>query len=340
MSGRPRQHQHPTLRFAVRCGPNPRLAAQPAGRFGRLAGRAGFTLVELLVVVAIIALLLGILLPAIGKAREIARTVACSSNQRQLGVASQSFAAEHKNSVQVSSSDLVWPNSNVPSSPRYDFFPADESGDPVLKDWASALVPYIGGQFDQTFNDEDFGGSGVYLCPSDPNQEGEQSGYRLFNNVSDNSDRQPISYGVNADLTSVNMGGSALWTPSQGLQPAGGQELAAEGILNKVFNPAQTMMYMDMGTKQATDSDQPVNNSEILMTTGSVWVTDNEDLQGTLGAVLEPTFPEIQQKLPIEDVDPAEDRHNNQINVTFVDGHVDTTDKGQWDRVRISPNKF
>src|SRR4051812_7094758 len=51
----------------------------------------GFTLVELLVVIGIIALLISILLPVLGKARESARSLQCQSNMRQFFIADQFY---------------------------------------------------------------------------------------------------------------------------------------------------------------------------------------------------------------------------------------------------------
>jgi prepilin-type N-terminal cleavage/methylation domain-containing protein/prepilin-type processing-associated H-X9-DG protein len=61
--------------------------------------RKGFTLVELLVVIGIIALLISILMPALSRARDQANMIKCMSNMRQIGQAYMMHAGEHRNHV-------------------------------------------------------------------------------------------------------------------------------------------------------------------------------------------------------------------------------------------------
>lgn len=73
-----------------------------------MSRRRGFTMVELLVVVGIIVLLMGILLPALGKVRESARRTACMSNLRQLTQAWLAYAADHDRELPVNGIDGNW----------------------------------------------------------------------------------------------------------------------------------------------------------------------------------------------------------------------------------------
>ena len=115
--------------------------------------RAAFTLVELLVVIGIIAVLVSLLLPALGRARESAKRATCMANLRSLGQAMFAYANDHKDRL---------PNGNPPGvyvdydganrvmvdfndvyvkSPRAFWCPSDRDPAPEQVVTADALLP-------------------------------------------------------------------------------------------------------------------------------------------------------------------------------------------------------
>ncbi len=85
----------------------------------RAKTQRAFTLIELLVVISIIAVLMGILLPSLNRAREAAKRTMCLSNQRTVAVAMSSYAADNNGKLFVrydkTDATVLWKNA-VPYS--------------------------------------------------------------------------------------------------------------------------------------------------------------------------------------------------------------------------------
>jgi prepilin-type N-terminal cleavage/methylation domain-containing protein/prepilin-type processing-associated H-X9-DG protein len=99
-------------------------------RHSRSSPRRGFTLVELLVVIGIIAVLVGLLLPALNRAREQANSVKCQSNLRQIAQGMFAYSAEN--------SGWVIPSYNLPQQAGA---PTNDVAGPgvIMDGWPSIL---------------------------------------------------------------------------------------------------------------------------------------------------------------------------------------------------------
>ena len=144
--------------------------------------RAGFTLVELLVVVAIIALLVSILLPALGKAMEHARDAACKAQMHSAGLAIWMYGEDNNDFLVVATSKAT-PVGNFVSS-------FDVLLDPYLE-MLAAIVTSPSGGF-PTVTETGKSGSGLWLCPGDDYPR---------NDMYSPSFHPPRSYVINAWLT-------------------------------------------------------------------------------------------------------------------------------------------
>jgi prepilin-type N-terminal cleavage/methylation domain-containing protein/prepilin-type processing-associated H-X9-DG protein len=104
--------------------------------------RSGFTLVELLVVLAVIALLAALLLPALSKAKESARTTQCLNQMRQLGLAVRLYVDENGDAF-PRSQHSAFAHGQLP--------------------WERSLAPLLGSSTTAWTNLL----TGLYHCPSD-----------------------------------------------------------------------------------------------------------------------------------------------------------------------------
>jgi prepilin-type N-terminal cleavage/methylation domain-containing protein/prepilin-type processing-associated H-X9-DG protein len=241
--------------------------------------RRAFTLVELLVVIGIIAVLIGILLPALGRAREKARQVQCMSNLHQLCLATINFANEHKglmpgnggrninkiDPITGAIAQLVSPNGDDDDDRKvgvadwiawqrrkdpYSNFNTTNSNQNIT---CSGLAPYLGFKLiippkgDWTASNnvapklEDF-----YRCPSDnvyqrPSHNDTSTGYYRYSYAINQGYANPIStYG---DQTGT------------GLTFARGQRVDGTftGRISSIRNPSEKVLFICQDEKTVND---------------------------------------------------------------------------------------
>lgn len=124
--------------------------------------RKAFTLIELLVVISIIALLMAVMLPALGRAREHGKSVLCKNNLKQVGLTLALYAEDNKN--------------KLPLPPKCEGHQYPYAWTSVEGYYVEVLAPYVGkADKDTEYASEEAGQSLVFKCPND--SEGDNVGF-------------------------------------------------------------------------------------------------------------------------------------------------------------------
>ena len=271
--------------------------------------RRAFTLVELLVVIGIIALLVGILLPTLSRAREHARGVQCLSNLRQLSAATISYCNENKGAYPGRAGQgidaifdldpkkhwgwIAWRRKVDPATGAY--YPATWDQNITY----SALAPYLGVKLVEhnptnstaladyaAANEVNPMLEQIYRCPSDKLEQ------RLAFQP-DNGGRGVYRYSYSMNVCFGNKRPDPTGTVLLG---------KPHTKINRVKRAAEKIIYID-------ESEKSVNNGEYNPT--APWVNAND---------------------PNKDYSAIAERHENvskrnsadaRGNVAFADGHAE-----------------
>jgi len=173
--------------------------------------RQAFTLVELLVVISIIALLMGVLLPALSRVRRQAKSTVCKNNLRQMALATMLYAQDNDDRL-----PYAWGVSHNANTNNFQ----------------TLLIPYVlKDKFNADRNTEnsDFARN-VFRCPT----RLKENHYRSHVNYPGTGNPWKISYGMN-QYTSLNFP-----------VPGGGFPSAKTAKLSMVSRPGTTLLIADL----------------------------------------------------------------------------------------------
>lgn len=247
----------------------------------------GFTLVELLVVIGIIAVLISLLLPALNRARDQANTVACLSNLRQIEISLQNYEVDNHN--------FIAPSYKDPASGK-------------TESWATVLVygrylPQPPFNFSAPTADLPITSS-IFYCPSGLSDLPDQTG------------NKPLSF------TDGN-GQRCHRETSQIFQPGPVNQIVVDNWygINAVDNsfgryPTPGRKIPDVTTNPANPDYTLVKVSQLLHPSEMAIITDGSPMNLQAGFASAGSTPATRL--------PARHNRGRDVNIALADGHAET----------------